>query len=1399
MLVFAVQSISAAVIVTGKAPVVSGISTGVVTLSNRNYVYTAHFDANGTYRFDAVEPGIYSLKADVNGYNQVGTISVDATVNVTVPDLAIDRYSASAGTYQYTWTQDQSYAGLPKTEVTQNVVTPVSVTILGTAYQIADIGYAQELFNKYGIVLNNADMVWNQEYAYRLYSVLERIPQVCGSTYQYNQVLSPRQWTLTTDFINGDIEFGPGSVRISTAAFTYAAPFVAEIQGVRGLYFSKRLHHALVNYVTNQGADQAAVAKILSDRFGLTIDTDANRLDYTQFTTEATTRFQKWFVHPAEIVEIINQFEELPEGFHKIVGFKWLVRRLDGTVNPMYPAAPAVAWTNGYMEFMETAFSGFDIANITRLILHEKAHYIYQFLLTTDFKKAWTNLGGWQYTPDLANPNYSASDGWKTTKTTEFVSAYAHDNNPNEDFAETVACFVKDPDILKARSIGKYNFMKDNVMFSNSYVSVIRPDLTFTVLNLYPTYDYPGKIKRVATTVTGGPTEDKTFTLELEITPFSTASTPVNDIYMRISSPVTPSTPVATYFDLTLAPINIEKTIFRRTVVLSKYLRRGYWQTPNITIIDTAGLQRYESSVLYGFKLYLDNPLEDTTPPAVVPNSTSISIRPGTMQGHPVQIATVKFNVTENTGLIYHYAALVPPGAYRMEQYGSGPTDGSGERTIEFYIKEFGRTGRYTLNQIALKDYGLNLNYTYFKTSSGNSDGTTVNLDENAPYIDVVTPHPDTAAPELDVNRITVTAVPTNLLTPDGETLVTIKYYVRDDASGYGTSSNFKLRDPQGLEHSDYLYHRNFHTQFFDGDPTQWEQYTQQIILPRGSVPGVWGLSQMTLGDKAGNMKSYDFTETVRFDPNSTAASDLLIIGDPVSRSYVSGETFSLSIQAAGGDNVAYEWFKDGVSLLPGRTSTAKQGIREHGISATSVVLVTGTISGADTPNLKIENASQGDSGTYYCVISNAAGRVVSNAATLSVSASATAPSITTQPSNQTVTAGGAASFTVAASGSPTPTYQWAKGGVNVAGATSASYSISAAASLDAGDYTVVVSNTAGSVTSNVATLTVNVMPGITSGPITQAVYATSSLTLSVSASGTAPMSYQWYRDGMAISGATSSTYTISSAVFGDAGTYTVKVTNGAGSVTSSAATLTIVEMPTRLTNLSVRIGAGTGDNTLIVGFVVSGAGTSGAKPLLIRAVGPTLASYGVTGTLIDPNLELIAQGASTALASNDNWGGNVQVTSVGNPVGAFPLSSALSKDAALYLTPSSGVYTAKVTGVGGTSGIALAEIYDASGSAYSATTPRLTNVSARAQVGTGDGVLIAGFVVDGTASRTVLIRAVGPTLGTYGVGGVLADPQLELTRTVNAGLGMPKSPQLEPRLGHLALAVPPARTRPYS
>ncbi|RJQ14557.1 hypothetical protein C4553_00585 [Candidatus Parcubacteria bacterium] len=167
-------------------------------------------------------------------------------------------------------------------------------------------------------------------------------------------------------------------------------------------------------------------------------------------------------------------------------------------------------------------------------------------------------------------------------------------------------------------------------------------------------------------------------------------------------------------------------------------------------------------------------------------------------------------------------------------------------------------------------------------------------------------------------------------------------------------------------------------------------------------------------------------------------------------------------------------------------------------------------------------------------------------------------PSISTQPQSQTANVGSMVSLSVVATGTPPLSFQWRKDGSNIQGATSSTFTIASVATSDAGSYTVVVSNSAGSVTSSAATLTVNQPPSITTQPQSQVVNVGDSVTFSVVASGTAPLSFQWRKDGSNIQGATASTFTIASVATSDAGSYTVVVSNSAGSVTSSAATLTV-------------------------------------------------------------------------------------------------------------------------------------------------------------------------------------------------------------------------------------------------
>src|SRR5205807_519983 len=182
-------------------------------------------------------------------------------------------------------------------------------------------------------------------------------------------------------------------------------------------------------------------------------------------------------------------------------------------------------------------------------------------------------------------------------------------------------------------------------------------------------------------------------------------------------------------------------------------------------------------------------------------------------------------------------------------------------------------------------------------------------------------------------------------------------------------------------------------------------------------------------------------------------------------------------------------------------------------------------ITGATSASYTTPVATTADSGsTFAVVVSNSAGTATSSAATLTVNAAAVAPTITTQPASQTVTAGQMASFAVVARGTAPLNYQWQKNGSAITGATSATYTTPLTTTGDNGtQFSVLVSNSAGSVTSNTATLRVNVpavAPTITTQPVSPTVTAGQTASFSVVASGTAPLSYQWKKNGTAIAGA---------------------------------------------------------------------------------------------------------------------------------------------------------------------------------------------------------------------------------------------------------------------------------------
>ncbi len=390
----------------------------------------------------------------------------------------------------------------------------------------------------------------------------------------------------------------------------------------------------------------------------------------------------------------------------------------------------------------------------------------------------------------------------------------------------------------------------------------------------------------------------------------------------------------------------------------------------------------------------------------------------------------------------------------------------------------------------------------------------------------------------------------------------------------------------------------------------------------------------------------------------------------------------------------------------------------------------------------------------------------------LTVTKEAVAPVIVVQPIGASVLEGEEALFTVVASGYPEPTYQWQKNGADIAGATSQTYIIGTTLTEDEGLYSVIVSNSEGTITSSDAELFVDTLV-ILQQPVSVSIFEDGTARLSVEAMGD-NLTYQWYigetgDTSSPIDGAISSTYTTPPLT--ETTSFWVQVASDNGQVLSvertldsDAATISIGEQLELLSNTSIRAELAPSTNSLIAGFVIKG---EGSKRILVRGIGPSIPDPNIQQKLEDPAITLFAlnQGQFEVAGQNDDWSdaeNAALVESSSAQVGAFPLQPG-SKDAAILIDLPAGNYGAQISGVSGALGTALVEIYDVDSTVLSVPSNVLSNISTRGLVGQGNNVVIAGFVVTGTESKRFLVRAVGPELADQGVANFLDDPVIDI------------------------------------
>ena len=347
----------------------------------------------------------------------------------------------------------------------------------------------------------------------------------------------------------------------------------------------------------------------------------------------------------------------------------------------------------------------------------------------------------------------------------------------------------------------------------------------------------------------------------------------------------------------------------------------------------------------------------------------------------------------------------------------------------------------------------------------------------------------------------------------------------------------------------------------------------------------------------------------------------VVITAEPQDQTVTEGGGASFSVTATGTAPLNFQWQFQGVN-----------------------------IDGATGATLSLATVQAVDAGAYQVVVSNVAGPVTSAAATLTVNVGVV---IVAQPQGATLTSGESVTFTVLASGTPAPGYQWRLDGNDLAGATGPSFSVAAATPANAGAYSVVVQNVTGSVTSDDAVLAVITPPAITTQPQAQTVNLDDSVTFTVVVTGDAPLSFQWQKNGGNITGETGESLTIASAQASDRGSYGVVVENPGGAVTSDSVDLTVI-IPTA--NSGTTAGSGdtldTSSGSIDLGSNLSGAGQiarRNAPPSVgedrwfaWRSPGSGIVTFDTAGSTFDTVLTIYTGTADnlTEIATDDDRGG---------------------------------------------------------------------------------------------------------------------------------------------------------------
>ena len=484
-----------------------------------------------------------------------------------------------------------------------------------------------------------------------------------------------------------------------------------------------------------------------------------------------------------------------------------------------------------------------------------------------------------------------------------------------------------------------------------------------------------------------------------------------------------------------------------------------------------------------------------------------------------------------------------------------------------------------------------------------------------------------------------------------------------------------------------------------------------------------------------------------------------------VTASGAQNAAFKVTFSCTGAPSTVKSWrvvntttFPAGLSVsnLTGTTTTLGTAVTNGYIVNGLSVIISGTPTAAGNSTLTV---------TAYDTAGSTSTQNAKVTCNVTITGSATAPAFTTQPSSQTVTAGANVTFTAAASGTPTPTYQWYQGTTLLTGQTSATLTLNNVQPANAGTYSVKATNSVSTVSSNNATLTVNTAPSFTTQPTSLSVNAGGNATFTAVVTGTPTPTFQWYKNSVAIPGMTTATLSLTNVQVANAAFYSVTATNSVASVSSSNATLTVNTAPvftTQPITQTATVGA-------TVTFTAAASGIP--TPTYQWYQGTTLLTGQTNATLALTNVQVANAGSYSVLAIN-----SVSPSGVSSNTATLTVNTALQSWRQLYFGTTANTGIAADTAISNLDGLPNLMEYALGG------TPTVANGAIAPKMGTTVSSGSTYLTLTFTPQRADITYAIevsanlGSTWTSIPLAGLLTmGKAYTYTDTVAAAVGVPR------------------------